>query len=95
MDRPATLSAGFFAFMVVTVAKEGPFGFWADHTACMWGNQIWYDLLLAGALAFGALGKEASELGLNKPLWALATAASGSVGLLAMKARILYLQARV
>ena len=42
---PALMSAAFLAFSVVAVFKEGPVGFWYNHTQNLWGNQVWFDLL--------------------------------------------------
>ena len=45
---PASASLLFAAFSAVAVALEGPVGFWPVHTANLWGNQVWIDLLVDG-----------------------------------------------
>jgi hypothetical protein len=44
---PAGLSAAFAVFSVIAVTREGPLGFWVEHSRNLWGNQLWFDLLLA------------------------------------------------
>lgn len=89
---PAALSCTFFGFSVYTVRKEGPYGFWPEHIRNLWGNQIWYDLLLAGACSYATLVPRARAVGMNPFTWLLGVLATGSVGLYAMLARILQLE---
>ena len=42
----AATSAAFLAFTLFTIAKEGPVGFWDNHSRNAWGNQVWFDLLI-------------------------------------------------
>lgn len=81
---PAILSAAFFAISVDVITKAGPLGFWTEHLRGPWGAQIWCDLLLPRARAVGM-----------RPIpWMLTVLASGSIGLLAMTARCVFLEAR-
>lgn len=89
---PAALSAVFACLSLQAVFTEGPLGFWAEHTRNLWGNQIWFDLLLAGGVAWFFAAKKARLLGLRSWPWLLAIVATGSIGLLAFLARILYVE---
>ncbi len=44
---PGILSLLFLLVSLQAVLREGPKGFWAEHTRNLWGNQIWFDLCLA------------------------------------------------
>ena len=90
----AALSLGFLAFSLWAVAREGPLGFWTEHTRNLWGQQIWFDLLLAAGTAWAALLPQARAAGMRPALWLLAVVCTGSIGLLAMLARLLYLRER-
>lgn len=89
---PAMLSVVFACLTLQAVITEGPFGFWMEHTRNLWGNQIWYDLLLALSVAWFFAAKKAHSLGLRSLPWLLAIVATGAIGLLAFVARILYVQ---
>jgi hypothetical protein len=67
-------------------------GFWPVHTASLWGNQVWFDLLLAVSIGWFLLVPPARALGMPLGRWLLLVASSGCIGLLAMLARVLYLQ---
>ena len=88
---PAIFGFAFFAFSLVPVIREGPLGFWANHTQDFWGNQVWLDLLLALGVAWCLLAPKAKSLGMKLPFWLLFISCSGSIGLLAMFSRWLYL----
>ena len=90
----AALSLLFLAFSLWAVAREGPFGFWAEHTRNLWGQQIWFDLLLAAGTAWAALLPQARALGMRPAPWLLAVVFTGSIVRLAMQARLLYLRER-
>ena len=87
---PAALSAAFAAWSVATAGIEGPTSFWTEHTRNMWGNQIWFDLLLAAGTGWVMLAHQAKGLGMRLLPWLVLIVSSGSIGLLAMAARILY-----
>jgi hypothetical protein len=92
---PATLSVIFLALTVDVVVKAGPLGFWNEHLRGPWGAQIWCDLLLAAGTATALLLPRARAVGMRPIPWMLAVLASGSIGLLAMTARCLFLEARL
>ena len=89
---PAALSIVFACLSLQAVIIEGAIGFWVEHTRNLWGNQIWFDLLLAGGVAWFFAAKKARSLGLRSWPWLLVIVATGSIGLLAFVARILYAQ---
>lgn len=88
----AALSGGFAAFTAVTIANEGVATVWANHTSNLWGVQVWWDLLISVVLALFFLAPRARAVGMSLPLWALFVAATASIGLLAMAARVFWLE---
>jgi len=91
---PAALSVMFLAFSLVAVVQIGPFGFWTEHVRNLWGNQIWFDLLLGVGVALAFIVPQAKALGMNVLLWVLVVAGTGCIGLTAMVARLLFLKER-
>ena len=91
---PAALSGLFGAWSVFTIAREGFAAVWTEHTRNAWGNQIWFDLLMAAGLALTLLSPRARAVGMHPARWLVLVAVSGSIGLFAMLARCLYLEAR-
>jgi hypothetical protein len=91
---PAILAAVFAGFTIWAIAQEGLFGFWHEHTDSLWGNQVWFDLLLAFGLAWTALLPRARAARLNLWFWAVALLATGSIGLLSMLARLCWKEAQ-
>ena len=89
---PAALSAVFFAASLVAAARGGPVGFWPEHVRNDWGNQIFVDLLLCAASAYFLILPRAKAVGMRPLLWLVGIAALGSIGLLAMLSRVLYLE---
>jgi hypothetical protein len=90
----ALICALFAAFSLYTVASGGPFGFWPNHTQNAWGNQVWFDLLIAIAIGWTLLLPRARAMGMNPWPWLALTCATGCIGLAAMFARCRYLEAR-
>lgn len=91
---PAALSAGFLLFTLYGLATEGLVQFWINHTTTVTGNQVWFDLLLAIAIAFTFMAPEARRLGMQPAPWLVAICLTGCIAGLAMLARILWLKAR-
>ncbi len=89
---PALLSLAFFGFSLYAILIEGSTGFWVDHTRNAWGNQIWMDLLLAVALGWFLIVPRARSLGMRLMPWFIFVLATGSIGFMAMLARLLYLE---
>ncbi len=91
---PALLSAAFLLWSVATIRVEGPLGFWENHTTDLWGNQVWFDLLFAVAIGWTLILPRAQAQGMRLLPWLVAVCATGCVGLLAMLARLFYLEDR-
>jgi hypothetical protein len=89
---PAALSLAFLLFSVQTVMAEGALGFWTEHTSDLWGNQIWFDLLLAVGIAWFLVVPLAKAQGMRLMPWWLLIVCTGCIGFLALVARLLYLQ---
>ena len=89
---PALLSAGFFIGSLRAIATGGTFGFWAEHTRNDWNNQIFLDLLLSASCAYFLLLARARAVSMHVLPWFILIATTGSIGLLAMVARVLFLE---
>lgn len=89
---PAVAGLVFALWTGAAAFSEGPLGFWPEHTRNLWGNQIWFDLLFAAAIALTFMVPRARSLGMRTVPWTLFVLTTGSIGLLAMCARIAYLQ---
>jgi len=87
------LSAGFAAFSAVTIAAEGVLPVVLNHTSNLWGVQVWYDLLFSLSVATFLILPRARAVSMNLPLWVLFILATASIGLLAMCARLFWLEA--
>ena len=88
----AAVSAGFGAFTAVTIWAEGIEPLIANHTVNLWGVQVWYDLLICVAIALLFVIPRARKAGMMVPLWVLFVASTASIGLLAMVARLFWLE---
>jgi hypothetical protein len=88
----AGLCAAFSGFTLWTLAEEGLIRFWMNHATSLTGNQVWFDLLIAVSLAFILMLPRARAQGMAILPWALAVALTASVALLAMMARLLWLE---
>ncbi len=91
---PAALCAGFLVLSLYAVADGGPFGFWAQHVGSPWQSQIFLDLLLMGGVAWFALQPRLRAAGVRPLPWLLLVLATGSIGMLALVARLLHAQHR-
>jgi hypothetical protein len=89
---PALLCGLFLGWSVLAIVREGPFGFWTEHTRNAWGVQIWFDLLIAVGTAWTLLLPHARSVGMRVVPWTLLVVASGGIGLMAMVSRFLYLR---
>lgn len=87
------LSAGFAAFSAVTIATEGVLPVVLNHTSNLWGVQVWYDLLFSLSVATFLILPRARAVGMNLPPWIAFILATASIGLLAMAARLFWLEA--
>ena len=89
---PATLSVLFLAWSVAAILVEGPVGFWREHTRNLWGNQIWFDLLLAIGIGWFLIVPQTKALGMRIYPWLLLILCTGCIGFLAMVSRLMYLR---
>ena len=87
---PAVIAAGFFAYSLWPILTLGPLGFWPEHVSDPWSVQIWFDLLCAIGVGWALLAPRARAAGMVVWPWLALTLALGSIGLLAMLARVLY-----
>ena len=88
----AVLSVGFGAYTAVQVAHEGVVMFLTNHSANLTGLQVWWDLVMCVVIALFFIAPRARAVGMNVPLWTLFVASSASIGLLAMCARLFWLE---
>ena len=89
---PAALSLLFLLFSVQAVITEGMLGFWTEHTRNLWGNQIWFDLLLAVGIGWFFVVPQVKALRMRPLPWLVLIGCTGCIGFLAMIARLLYLR---
>jgi hypothetical protein len=88
---PALAAVAFFLFSVWTIVSTGqPLGFVAEHTHSTWGAQIGIDLLNAAAAGLILGAPLARQYGFRLWPYAVLTFATGSPGVLALAARVLY-----
>lgn len=89
----AALAAGFAAYTGVTIWAEGVTPVIANHTTNLWGVQVWWDLLFSLGVAYFLILPRARAAGMNLPAWTIFVLATASIGLLAMAARLFWLEA--
>jgi hypothetical protein len=92
---PAAAGALFLLFSLWTVAEEGLIQFWINHTTTLAGVQVWFDLVIAVAIAFVLIAPRARAVGMPLLPWGIAVIATASIALLPMLARLLWLEDRV
>ena len=89
---PAALSLAFAAFSLFAMRSDGPLGFWPEHIDGVWGNQIFFDLLFCAGSAFFLAVPRLRAAGMRPLAWFVAIAATGGIAVLAMIARLLFLE---
>lgn len=92
VSRRASIQSINRSAITVDIFAEGPIGFWTEHTRNKWGNQIWFDLLLAVGAAWSLIVPQAKQADMRTPAWLFAIVCTGSIGLLAIVARLNYLR---
>lgn len=90
----AVLSAAFGGFTAVQLWKEGPVMFWTNHSSNLTGVQVWWDLVSAVLVGLFLIIPRARAAGMNIMPWALFVICTASIGLLAMAARLFWLEQR-
>lgn len=88
----AAMGAGFAAFTAVTIWAEGIVPVYLNHSTNLWGVQVWYDLLISVVIALLFVVPRARKQAMNVPLWVVLVGATASIGLLAMVARLFWLE---
>jgi uncharacterized membrane protein len=91
---PAGLSLLFIAWSLFAMSTEGSLGFWTEHTRNRWGNQIWFDLLLAVSVSWSLFVPRAKARQMNIYPWLIFIICTGSIGLLTAISRLLFLEER-
>ncbi|MBY6129107.1 hypothetical protein KUW15_10320 [Qipengyuania aquimaris] len=90
----AALSGGFGAFTAITILYEGVLPVWLNHTQNLWGVQVWWDLLISLTIALFFVLPRARAAGMSVFPWLLFVVCTASIGLLAMVARLFWLEKR-
>ena len=88
----AALSGGFAAYTAVTIASEGFTPVLLNHTSNLWGIQVWWDLLFSLGIATFFVLPRARAQNMHIAPWLVFIAASASIGLLPMVARLFWLE---
>lgn len=88
----AMLAAGFGTFTALQIGQEGVVGFYINHTQNLTGLQVWWDLVMCAMIALFFIAPRARAAGMNFVPWALFVASTASIGLLAMCARLFWLE---
>ncbi len=90
----AMLSAGFGAYTAIQIGSEGVMMFFTNHTFNLTGIQVWWDLVMCVIIALFFIAPRARAVGMNVPAWALLAGCTASIGLLAMVARLFWLESQ-
>lgn len=89
----AAVLAGLFAgYTGVQIAQEGVIEFFINHSEDMTGIQVWWDLVMSVIIAFFFILPRAQKQNMNILSWALLVFGTASIGLLAMCARLFWLE---
>jgi hypothetical protein len=88
----AALAGGFAAYSGVTIWAEGLMPVLTNNTSNLWGVQFWWDLLISVNIALFLIAPRARAQGMSLPLWTALIVATASIGLLAMCARLFWLE---
>ena len=88
----ATLCGLFAGYTTVQIALEGVAMFFTNHSANLTGIQVWWDLIMCVIIAFFFIAPRARAVGMNLVPWALFAGSTASIGLLAMCARLFWLE---
>ena len=91
---PAVVVVPVAAWTGLAIAEAGLFGFWPMVTSSPWGLQVWFDRLLSVTAGFFLIQSRARAAGMKSEVWVLVVIVTGSIGLLAMLARTVYLERR-
>jgi len=93
---PAFLASVFFLFSIWTMITTGqPFGFVAEHTHSTWGAQIGIDLFNALVVGIYFANVLSRQYRFRAWPYVLLTLCTGSPGVLALAARVLYARSTI
>ena len=90
----AMLFGAFGAFTAIQLVEEGLIGFYVNHTQNLSGLQVWWDLIMCALVALFFVIPRARAQGMNVVLWGIFVGTTASIGLLAMCARLFWLENR-
>ena len=88
----ATLAGLFAGYTAVQIGQEGVVEFFTNHSEDMTGIQVWWDLVMCVIIAFFFILPRAQKQNMNVLPWALFVFGTASIGLLAMCARLFWLE---
>jgi disulfide bond formation protein DsbB len=88
----ALLSAVFAGYTAVQIGTEGAAMFYVNHTGNLTCVQVWWDLVMCVLVALFLIAPRARAVGMNMVPWAMFVALTASIGLLAMAARLFWLE---
>jgi hypothetical protein len=92
---PFAFMVFFGCFSLYAGFIEGSMGFWPIHAASgLWGNQVWFDLLIAASVSFFFFVPRARKQNMNPWPWLALILLTGSIGILAAISRLLYLESK-
>ncbi len=89
---PVLVVVPFAVWTGLVIAEEGLLSFFPMLMGSDWGLQIWFDRLLTVTAAFFLLQNRARAVGMKSEIWVLVVIFTGSIGLLLMLARTIYLE---
>ena len=90
---PAIVCVLITYWTVYTLITAGIWSFWMVEQSTT-GVQLWCSLWIAISLAWNWLLPEARKLNMNVMVWAVLVLCTGSIGLSAMLARIMFIKER-
>lgn len=89
---PAAMCIAFTVWTGLALAREDVRAVWPILASSFWGVQLWYDFLISLTAAFFLLQNRARAAGMKSEIWVLLVIFTGSIGLLLMLTRTLYLE---
>ena len=88
----ASLAGLFAGYTAIQITQEGVVEFFTNHSQDMTGIQVWWDLVMCVIIAFFFILPRAQKQNMNILAWALFVFCTASIGLLAMCARLFWLE---
>lgn len=67
-------------------------GCFTNHSQSLTGLQVWWDLIQCALIALFLIAPRARKVGMNLVPWALFVGTTASIGLIAMCARLFWLE---